>query len=410
MRSAADNFDPWQYVPSASDPPFCAPPNAPPLDAVLGVITTQQSSWRESVRSSFFRFASEPGLLLRIVLRGINASQLVREEFVRHGDTIFLRAPASLSAGRGPLTSTLLWLSCAVDAWPNARHIGKAEDDTWLHLPDIMSSLRVSRDALAARNVHELYWGHVQSYYWNETAQRPFAFGHSFGEGTCVVNATGNTTSSRGRFRLNSHAVQHGPFSFACGQLYFLSRGVTSQLVNDAPTRRRAAAALGTADTARSGGPAGVDRWRAGQVWEDVWIGYALSQLRPSPSLGVVRLSSNMFWETWGFAAMPSTIVWHAKTKDPRRPPRLHEYMVTLQQHCNRRPSAPVQCRDHQSRGAVASEKKTAGSCTGGEWVFCVDDAFDGRCPRPARGPVDLNNRTTWARLQLARSRHRLAL
>ena len=98
----------------------------------------------------------------------------MRNESERHGDIIFLPAPADLSAGRGPLISTLLWLQCASGAWRNAHFIGKAEDDVWIHVPDVISSLRASRAALGKLAVQDVYWGMFETYYFNETAQRPF--------------------------------------------------------------------------------------------------------------------------------------------------------------------------------------------------------------------------------------------
>ena len=136
---------------------------------------------------------------------------------------------------------------------------------------------------------------------------------------------------------------------------------------------------------------------RSTQVWEDVFVGYALSQLSPSPSLGIVSIG-DLYWENWGFGATPSTIVWHAKTKDASRPAKLHEYMVTLQQRCGRLSSMHPRCLDtrpgvpHRSKRALPHR---AGSCTGGAWIFCVDDAIDSRCKHP-RHPFDLRNKTVW--------------
>ena len=110
-------------------PLFCAPPDTSAREAVLGVLTTERSPWRASVRASFFQFAVQESMTLRIVLRGINASLAVRNESSIHGDTIFLRAPAALTDGRGPLMSTLHWLGCAVVHGRCTPH-WKAEDDT----------------------------------------------------------------------------------------------------------------------------------------------------------------------------------------------------------------------------------------------------------------------------------------
>ena len=167
---------------------------------------------------------------------------------------------------------------------------------------------------------------------------------------------------------MDPDALQHGPFSFAKGPLYVLSRDLARRLVNDSPTLARASTALETAGTRRHGGHAGMARFAETLIWEDVWIGYALSMLSsPAPNIGIVSLAHNQYVEEWGFSASPSTVIWHAKTKDAHRPPRLHEHLTARAAHCGRKPSTRPRCRraDHKLRG---------GSCAGGQWVFCAED------------------------------------
>ena len=58
---------------------------------------------------------------------------------------------------RSPRTaSTLLWLRCAVVAWPHAELIGKAEDDTRIHLGDVERLLRAALRDLASMGADEL--------------------------------------------------------------------------------------------------------------------------------------------------------------------------------------------------------------------------------------------------------------
>ena len=399
------------YASSSSDPEFCTPPDATPLRAVLGVLTTERTRWRDSARHSFLQFV-EPGVVMRIVLRGINASAAVRNESSVYADTVFLKAPALLGAGRGPLTSTLLWLRCASSAWPHADFIGKAEDDTWVHVPDVLDSLMAARDALALLGISDIYWGMHESYLWNETAQRPLGFGHNFPfsmwEQPCTKNASGNISRSSGQLSLGLWGQHHGPFSCArigtwhicshptgnwypltClhermstvakGPLYFLSQPLAARLSADTSTLMRADAALATTDEHRSGGHRGVPRHAEKLVWEDVWMGYALSMLEPAPSLGLVTISWNLYFEEWGFGVTPTALLWHAKTKEPSRPPVLHSFMALTRKRCGR--TAP-RCRDGRTDGRLAG-----GSCMGAKWVFCQQDAA-AQC-RGAK--VDLN-------------------
>ena len=390
---------PWHWETSPSDVPFCAPVDSTVKDLALGVVTTERAAWRSGVRR--YLHADSPRVVVRLVLRGINASEEVRNESLTYGDIVFLPSPATMTSGSGPLTSTLQWLHCAATAWPKAAFVGKAEDDTWLHLPDIVMSLHASQATLAARGDGDvdLYWGMMESYFWNETAQRPFGFGHNMPPqmwaAPCTVNATGNASRSRGVVTMDHRiSTQHGPFVFAKGALYILSTRLAARLTTDAPTRRRAAQALASADERRSGGAAGVAPYAEGSVWEDVWLGYALSRLEPPPRLGVVTLGWSQYMEEWGFTALPTTMVWHAKTKDADRPWRMQAWAAA--NHCARRGPTDSRarlpgrtpCLDARSSGG----RVRGGSCAGGEWIFCVDDS-ERRCPR---AKANLNNRSAW--------------
>ena len=91
--------------------------------------------------------------------------------------------------------------------------------------------------------------------------------------------------------------------------------------------------------------------------------------------------------EQYGFMASPSTILWHAKTKDAHRPPLLQRFMET--RHCSRSPApGPPRCRDGRR-----DQRVVGGSCAGGKWVFCSDESDAGRC---AHAKINLLNRTSW--------------
>ena len=88
------------------------------------------------------------------------------------------------------------------------------------------------------------------------------------------------------------------PLVSAQGPLYFLSRGLAERLVLDEDTVARAAAALESTDVRRWGGVGGVPKYAENAVWEDVWVGYALSRLSPPPLLGLVTIGwSNLYSE-----------------------------------------------------------------------------------------------------------------
>ena len=122
-----------------------------PLLGVLGVVTTEGSQWRHEIRSSWLQPSLVPtSIVTRLVMRGLDASASLLAEAARERDVVFVEALGTLSKNRGPLTSTLLWLRCAVVAWPHAELIGKAEDDTWIHLGDVERLLRAALRGLAS--------------------------------------------------------------------------------------------------------------------------------------------------------------------------------------------------------------------------------------------------------------------
>ena len=91
-----------------------------------------RDDWREAHRDTWMHATQD--VLAKFVLRGIGAAAGTVREW-RQGDIVFLPALASLDRPSGPLFSLILWLRCALSAWPAAGFIGKADDDVWVHLP-----------------------------------------------------------------------------------------------------------------------------------------------------------------------------------------------------------------------------------------------------------------------------------
>ena len=102
-------------------PTLCAPPDTREYLAVLGVITTQLTGWRHSIRRSWLRSPDDGALVTRLVMRGLNASDEIISEADQFGDVVFLPSSTSLNKNRGPLQSTWQWFECASSAWPRAR-------------------------------------------------------------------------------------------------------------------------------------------------------------------------------------------------------------------------------------------------------------------------------------------------
>ena len=130
--------------------PMCAPRDAGARHlAVLGVLSTGAPRFRQAARDTWLsELSSGSSILTRFVMRAAGgASAELIAEHRTHGDIVFVNAPAGLERAAGPLRSIFLWWECALRAWPNVHLIGKADEDTWLHLRGVAS--------LLARSVRE---------------------------------------------------------------------------------------------------------------------------------------------------------------------------------------------------------------------------------------------------------------
>lgn len=156
-----------------------------------------------------------------------------------------------------------------------------------------------------------------------------------------------------------------GPFPFMKGPIYVLSASLARRVVHEMRTLYRSAI------RGRDGYVSGSrnEGTQLGQVWEDVWMGYALSQLDPPPKLDVVSIRHEMLQFQEGlpeyvpdFGLAKQAIVWHANPfggKNPTRIPLIHRYMRT--HHCSL--ASEVVC------------ELVGRSCTGGVWRLCLQNS-----------------------------------
>ena len=217
---------------------FCATPDRSARLAVLGVLSADSRILlRHAARRTYVLAAAKSGILPRFVLRGIGAAPSTVREANLHHDIIFVQANANASRMSGPLESLLLWLRCAISAWPAATLVGKADDDTWMNLPSVASHLRASLEALQASSSQSqlsgpsaLYWGQMETYHWDFHTQRPAeTFGVRFQNKACTrrtslgIPAQATRTSTdlllpvpRGQIwrDTNSTGLFVGPFHF----------------------------------------------------------------------------------------------------------------------------------------------------------------------------------------------------
>ena len=317
--------------------------------AVLGVLSTEEKGLplRTMSRTTWLGNAVLPvhGLLVRFVLRGLGAGAAVREEAVRYRDIAFVRAASNTSYKVAPLRSALLWFECAMSAWPRAKLVGKADDDTYLRpravVEHLLATLAASR---RGGNESLLYWGQMESFNWDIETHRPampFEYGHRallhprsckrFGAVPAAQQPTGHYwrnalhlfwNAPTRRADIAAGTMRHvpanvtwhedevarsaglvvGPFLFAKGPLFFLSRQLLPALLSSTALRRDAA------ETIRSG--LNTSYKEPSLPWEDIYLGFALSQisqrLPASTRLAAVHVRDELaFMESYSHSRGP---------------------------------------------------------------------------------------------------------
>ncbi|EOD10401.1 hypothetical protein EMIHUDRAFT_215576 [Emiliania huxleyi CCMP1516] len=308
------------------------------LLAVLGVLShAPQQRLRDAWRRHILPVAS-PDIAVRFVMRGFGVPTHVNLEAKTHGDVILLRANSSLPRGTGPLVSLRLWYSCALSAFPQAAYVGKADDDTFVHLPSI------SRQLQALPPDTPTYWGNFECYHWNMTRQTPtwFCFDYPRGTGSC---------------RMNQQVL--GPFAFAKGALNFLSQSLARHLVRSKLAANSASAAVRTFAEYEQ-----ITRGReCGHClpFEDVWTGAAIARLTELPSLRLV-------------SSPPTSAIVHLKDKASAKEFEAWSHVASRRSHCDAATiNTSSMCTIHPAR-----------TCGGAEQQFCrgtPQHPLRGSCP-----------------------------
>lgn len=201
----------------------CARRDATPRIGVLGILSAaEQPQFRVAARRTWLAGQNvreaAGGLAVRFVVRGSRhpPPDLLREARSEH-DLILIDAPA-LDRRSGPLVSLLLWLDCALTAWPTATLVGKADDDVWLDLAGVELHLRLTLAAVLNRShaPHPplLSWGVMETYSWDTTSQLPRGFAFLYGWDAAAERQRCQRRHSRiGPFHFGpSMAIEHGPY------------------------------------------------------------------------------------------------------------------------------------------------------------------------------------------------------
>lgn len=312
---------------------------------VIGVFSAEgHQEYREEHRRTWMHNGEPLGLLSRFVMRG-NATGM-RAEARQNGDIVLLEAlPAALPRSVGPLSMILPWFDYALSAWPTISFLGKADDDVWIDTTSVAAQLHSVQSHLwQTLQVTEIYWGMMESFHWSVATSSPIGF--SYGIRDC--RETERTWPSHGAHASNN-ATLIGPFPFAKGALFFLSRGLASALVAQDELVED------VARTVQSGG-------RGGKLppYEDVFVGAALACTPLSTKAAILQAGGHgVYSEGWNFRVFNTSLIYHQRTKVPARITTVHNELF------------------HRTAPALNKEVAItcAGvyrSCTNISWVRCT--------------------------------------
>lgn len=231
-----------------------------PNTVAIGVLSgsSERFSRRRTVLRAAWLQTTPKTMIVRFVLR-CGTTALTSLQAADRGDT--LCAPvASEKNGRlrGPLLALVWWLEHALTYEP--RFVCKADDDVYLHLPDLEKHLlEIPAAAAPFAWVGRILYIQLAT----SDINRTYTF-HHFSETAMQARRKHPPELCAG---LSNVSVCAGPLPFACGPFYALGTAAVLALVRNRTHRRRLdsdLAALRALPTTH------------GKVLDDVWLGAAL--------------------------------------------------------------------------------------------------------------------------------------
>jgi hypothetical protein len=354
----------------------CRPRGDEALLAAVGILSHDgpyQQHLRDAIRITWLPQLSAASMEGLFVVRGLGASVQIQQETRVHDDMLILdAAKAKLGPGAGPLASMLGWLKCAISRWPAARLIGKSEDDVWLHAHGVAAELRA---ALALRPTSDykstdLYWGSFETYHWAEGAHgaRMWKWWPTRDARNC---SDLRYDAARPLWEGNLHPLHAvGPFGFAKGPLFLLSRTLARRIVHSPALLREANESI-TAGSQRA--------------FEDAFAGLAVSVAAARPVRFVHNTAFRVVSEAEGLQLAPSTLVLHMPggSKSASLIRLVHEWAAA--HHCRQlhRPAA--------ASSALCTRNLWGTLCGGAHFEACRQppphncstDAVEVELPRP---------------------------
>ena len=342
------------------------------VTVTIGLLShVPKPAFRDAIRRSWLspaakEVARNAGVLVNFVLRAgdyMNDTRALAEE-ARHGDVALVPASPFLGRKRGPLAALLLWWRCALEHWPRASLIGKGDDDVYLNLQGIAAHARASEASVRAATGAEprLLWGAMEQYSWHAPSHRP-------------IHHKQDGPGRRCEMQSEVHAAREtqggvwGPFPFARGPLYMVSRSLVAELLASAWLRELWNATLASA--------ADLSHERT-LPYEDVFTGLALSAaIKEHPGLALVETGYGNGWASpvysdgWGLALKSSTLIMHMRTKVASRIAFSHRWLETEGREC--RPPGAHNDAERAAWVRCGWPTRRAGtvSCTGALWRRC---------------------------------------
>jgi hypothetical protein len=268
---------------------------------------------------------------------------------------------------RGPMLCLSWWLRYAATHLRHARFVGKADDDTYLHVPGVAALLRQVDSELGSGLV---YLGVLTYYHWSaareascdmRTDARPTPFSPPPHRALAALRYprifettrhawTFNEAVRAGTWCRNNDLVQPGhiegcgaggcgrcvgPFPFASGFLIVVSRALADALVagGGLDAEERAISAIRPERL-----PDRHGRFGREMAMEDVWLGSVLHRYPPARRVHYVSLvggrGARLVVDAWDFRLSRSAILLHLFTKQPERYFAMAEVMQRPGMHC----------------------------------------------------------------------------
>ena len=311
----------------------------PHVDAALGILSGSAPTHvhrRAAIRNSWLNFERR-SLEVRFVVRcggGGSSSKQLLEEAKPYPSDMLCTPLGEHSRTRGTISVLVYWMRHALSAFPSARFVLKADDDVFLHTPDLESHLQ----AIPADAAAHAYYGSIK-YFHAVTATsrmelRAFAPTYSYAlmvartqrlhEVACGSQRDNQTAASPSALFTSAASTCRvlGPFPYACGQAFALGAALARALLSHPALEVE----LARVATLAASNPL---------VTEDGWLGAVIFRCFAASALPINLFTlgePHLFIDdaTYDLKATRALVIFHNRNLNPNPRPRWYERMRTL--------------------------------------------------------------------------------